>query len=95
MTNTDHDEMLPEYDFASMEGGVRGKYARAYREGHTVKIHKDNGAVEVRHYTPDAGAVLLDPDVRAYFPDSEAVNNALRTLIELVPRKPLAPHESE
>jgi hypothetical protein len=27
------DEMRSEYDFASMKGGVRGKYARQYREG--------------------------------------------------------------
>ncbi len=25
--------MLPEYDFASMKGGVRGKYAARYRAG--------------------------------------------------------------
>jgi len=30
------------------------------------------------------GSVVLDPDVRAYFPDEESVNNALRTLIALV-----------
>jgi len=26
-------DMRPEYDFASMKGGVRGKYVRAYRAG--------------------------------------------------------------
>ncbi len=26
-------DMRPEYDFASMKGGVRGKYARRYRAG--------------------------------------------------------------
>ena len=26
-------DMLPEYDFASMKGGVRGKYAAQYRAG--------------------------------------------------------------
>ena len=26
-------DMLPEYDFASMKGGVRGKYAARYRGG--------------------------------------------------------------
>jgi len=25
--------MRPEYDFASMKGGVRGKYVKRYREG--------------------------------------------------------------
>jgi len=27
------DDLLPEYDFASMSGGVRGKYSRRYRAG--------------------------------------------------------------
>lgn len=31
-------------------------------------------------------AVILDPDVKAYFPDSKAVNDALRTLIGLIPK---------
>jgi hypothetical protein len=26
-------DMLPEYDFAKMKGGVRGKYAKRYRAG--------------------------------------------------------------
>lgn len=31
-TRTD-DELRPEYDFASMKGGVRGKYYERYRQG--------------------------------------------------------------
>jgi len=27
------DDLKPEYDFARMKGGVRGKYAKAYRKG--------------------------------------------------------------
>jgi hypothetical protein len=27
------DELRPEYDFASMQGGVRGKYVQRYRSG--------------------------------------------------------------
>ncbi|MGA3325962.1 MAG: hypothetical protein ABSF45_15935 [Terriglobia bacterium] len=27
------DDMRPEYDFASMKGGVRGKYTKRYRAG--------------------------------------------------------------
>jgi hypothetical protein len=27
------DELLPEYDFAAMQGGVRGKYVQRYRSG--------------------------------------------------------------
>jgi len=36
------DELRPEYDFASMYGGVRGKYAARYRQGvNIVKIDDD------------------------------------------------------
>ena len=40
-------DMLPEYDFS---GGVRGKHYKAYRKGHTVKIHKADGTVVVQHF---------------------------------------------
>lgn len=40
---TEDDEMLPEYD---LSGGVRGKYARAFREGYTVKVHHKDGTTE-------------------------------------------------
>ncbi len=77
--------MLPEYDF---RGGVRGKHYRAYRQGHTVTIHKSDGTTDVQYFQLEEGAVLLEPDVRAYFPDSEAVNKVLRGLITLLPKKP-------
>jgi len=71
-------EMKQEYDFS---GGVRGKHYRAYRAGHTVRITRANGTVEERHFTLEDGAVMLDPDLKARFPDSDAVNRALRTLV--------------
>ena len=67
--------MHEEYDFS---GAVRGKHYRAYRAGHTVRIHKATGAMEVHYFTPEDGAVMLDPDVKPHFPTSEAVNKALR-----------------
>ena len=79
--------MRPEYDFANMKGGIRGKYYKAYRAGHTVKIHTADGITLVQHFALEDGAVMLEPDVREYFPDSEAVNNALRCLIPLMPKK--------
>jgi hypothetical protein len=81
------DEMLPEYDFRD---GVRGKHYQAYRRGHTVTIHETDGTTAVQHFTLEDGAVMLEPDVRAYFPDSEAVNSAIRCLISLLPPKPKA-----
>ncbi len=76
--------MRPEYDF---RGGVRGKHYQAYRHGHSVTIHKTDGTTTVQHFKLEEGAVMLAPDVRAYFPDSESVNKALRSLIMLLPRK--------
>jgi hypothetical protein len=80
-------DMRREYDFKDMKGGVRGKYYKTNREGHTVKIHKADGTTVVQHFSLEDGAVLLEPDVREYFPDSKAVNQALRGLIALLPKK--------
>jgi hypothetical protein len=78
--------MLPEYDFTGKQG-VRGKYYRAYRQGHTVRINRTDGTADVQYFTLEEGAVMLEPEVRAYFPNSEAVNAALRSLIALIPAK--------
>lgn len=78
--------MLDEYDLTGKKG-VRGKYYKAYREGHTVRINKEDGSTEIRHFTLEDGAVILDADVREYFPDSKSVNMALRSLISLIPNK--------
>jgi len=80
-------EMRAEYDLASLGEGVRGKYYQDYRAGHTVKIHREDGTTVVQHFGLEDGAVMLEPDVRQYFPDSESVNSALRALISLVPEK--------
>lgn len=56
--------------------GVCGQHAQAYQQGHPL--------IE--------GLVLLDPDVRAYFPDGESVNRAPRGLIQLLPEQGTA-HE--
>ena len=79
-------DMLPEYDFTGKKG-VRGKYYRAYRQGHAIKNHKADGTVSIRYFTLEDGAVMLEPDVRRYFSNSDAVNTALRSLIALIPAK--------
>lgn len=68
------DDIRPEYDFASMKGGVRGKYIARLREGTNL--------------------VLLDPDIAAAFPSEQAVNEALRAVINMsravrLPKNPL------
>ena len=79
-------EMLPEYDFKGKKG-VRGKYYRDYRKGHQVRVRQEDGTVTVKYFTLQEGAVMLEPDVRKYFPDSDTVNRALRSLIALIPDK--------
>jgi hypothetical protein len=78
------EDMLPEYDFT---GGIRGKHARALEQGYTVKVRHLDGTTTVQHFNLPEGAVVLEPDVQEYFPDSESVNHALRTLIELIPSR--------
>jgi hypothetical protein len=80
-------DMLSEYDFAGKKG-VRGKYYRSYRQGHTVRVHNEDGSETAQYFTLAEGAVILEQDVRNYFPDSETVNEALRSLIALIPQKP-------
>ena len=77
-------EMLAEYDFTK---GVRGKHHREYQKGHSVRVRKSDGTIVEQHFSLEEGTVLLAPDVREYFPDSEAVNEALRSLITLIPKK--------
>lgn len=71
--------MRSEYDFSD---GVRGRHFTAYRAGHTVKITKQDGSFETHRFTEGDGSVMLDPDVKQHFPDSESVNKALRSLIK-------------
>lgn len=76
-----------EYDFSKMKGGVRGKYAQAMKNGYTVTVHKADGSKEIRRFSPIEDTVVLAPDVKKYFSDSEAVNQALRGLIALLPNR--------
>ncbi len=76
--------MRPEYDF---RGAVR-KFYKPLHEGYTVHIHKADGTTVVQHLKLEEGTVMLQPDVRKYFPDSESVNTALRSLIALMAQMP-------
>jgi hypothetical protein len=76
--NNQVNEMSKEYDFSK---GIRGRHYKAYRHGHTVKIRKKDGTLKIQFFSQADGAVMLDPDVRKHFPNSHAVNKALRALI--------------
>ena len=80
------EDMLPEYNFQGKKG-VRGKYAKALKQGYSIRVTNEDGTVTVRQFVPRDDAVVLDPDVKVYFPDSESVNHALRSLIELIPQR--------
>jgi hypothetical protein len=82
--SSDSDAMEPEYDFSR---GVRGKHANAIKQGYQVIVHKLDGTTEERMFTLPEGVITLDPDVQAYFPDSDTVNRALRSLIALIPQE--------
>jgi len=83
-TQGDDDTMRAEYDFS---GGIRGKHHRALQAGYTITIHQPDGEAVVKEVKPQEGAIVLAPDVREYFPDSESVNATLRSLIKLIPNK--------
>ena len=61
VSRLDDDDLRPEYDFASMKGGVRGKYVARLRKGSNL--------------------VLLEPEIAAAFPSDDAVNEALRGVL--------------
>ena len=69
--------MRPEYDFSA---GERGRHYKSCCAGHSVRIEKADGTVEEHPFGQAEGVVLLDPDLRERFPDSESVNKALRSL---------------
>ncbi len=84
MVQVEGNDIRAEYDFT---GGVRGKHYRAMQAGYTITIHKADGTTVVKDVMPKEGVVFLEPDVRTYFRDSEAVNKTLRCLIPLLPKK--------
>lgn len=82
--NVYNDDMRPEYNFT---GGVRGKHYKELRQGYSVKVHQSDGTTLIQNFRLEEGTVVLEPDVRKYFPDSDAVNMALRCLIPLMATK--------
>ena len=67
---------------------VSGQAAwRCRRRADGTSVQRGDGTILVQHITRPEGTVVLDADVREYFPDAESVNTALRTLIRLVPQK--------
>lgn len=80
---TEDEDMLPEYDFSGMKT-VRGKHYNALQRGYIRRVHETNGTTTEYFIKPSETLVALAPDVHAYFPTSEAVNQALRALITVI-----------
>jgi hypothetical protein len=52
LTTQFDDEMLPEYDFSQLGQPVRGKHAKAMRQGYSVTIHHPDGTTTHREVSP-------------------------------------------
>jgi len=52
LTTQFDDEMLPEYDFSQLGQPVRGKHAKAMRQGYSVTIHHPDGTITHREVSP-------------------------------------------
>ena len=78
------DSMQAEYDFGL---GIRGRHYKAMQAGYTVTIHKADGSRIVKHVKHGKGTVILDSDIQPFFPDSQSVNQTLRSLINLIPAR--------
>ena len=79
----EENNMRTEYDFT---GGVSGKHYKAMQVGYTITVHKADGTTITKDVMLKEGAVVIEPDIRVYFPNSESVNRALRCLIPLLPK---------
>lgn len=74
-------ETKQEHDFSQ---GVRGRYQGLINQPRVVHIRNQDGTI-TRKQAP--ALMEIDDDVYAYFPTSQAVNDALRGLIALLPQK--------
>lgn len=73
-------EMKAEYNLRGKKG-VRGKYAAAYKKGHTVRVLNGDTVVDEKFFA------AIDADVHAFFKDSKEINKALRGIISSVPER--------
>lgn len=52
----------------------------------TVTIYHEDRHTTTHQLAPTGNVVILEPDVLRFFPNSAAVNRALRALIDLIPQ---------
>jgi uncharacterized protein YfaA (DUF2138 family) len=73
-------EIQDEYDFTDKKS-VRGKYHKAYKEGHSVRVYDGEKIVSNNYFA------AIEADVREFSPDSKVINKALSSLMKLAPSK--------
>ena len=47
-----------------------------------------------KKYAEGTNVIVIEPDVAKYFPDHEAVNQALRSLAEIIKRQKVLPNKA-
>lgn len=62
MSNSEENDLRPEYDLKTLGLGVRGKYYKRYQESTNV--------------------VVIESDLHKEFPNTKAVNDALREALK-------------
>jgi len=72
------DTMLPEYDFASMKGGVRGKYVKRLRAGSNLVLLEPDVAAAFRTDAAVNKALRAALDAAAAVTPGRLPNNALQ-----------------
>ena len=78
------DDLLSQFDLTT---GVRGKYAKRYREGVSVTIYSPNKKIVEAGKKNAETFIMIEKDIAKVFPDAKAVNSALRHLLAAVPSK--------
>lgn len=87
ITSNLEDDLREEYDLSKLKNPVIGKHSQQYQQGHSVTIHHEDKTTTTEIFAPESDdAIILDPDVKIYFPDSQSVNSTLRSLINLIPK---------
>lgn len=75
---TASETMLPEYDFASMKGGVRGKYAKRLRAGSNLVLLEPDVAAAFPNDAAVNKALRAALDVASAVTPGRLPNNALQ-----------------
>jgi len=77
-------EISAEYDFSN---GIRGKHYKSLLDGYTITVYSPNKEAYTQNLAEKFRYIKIDKDISEYFQTSEEVNNALRALVSVFPKK--------